>query len=444
MEIIEKDGPVVIIGAGAAGVLSAIALLRSGERAVVLAERDASWGMGPAYATSDPQHLLNVPASKLSVETDRPCNFLEWASTRVAGVTGASFLPRGLYGEYLRHSLDAAARTSPGRGLVRITGEATALHRACTRIRDDRVRVAFRDGRSIYASHVVLALGNPPPRPLAGGAGRVINDPWRACTAEMIRRNDSVSLIGTGLTAVDVALSLVGRGHRGAIRMVSRHGLLPRAHDVRPTRPRDIPRVPHPATARSALAWLRATVSEANGDWRAVFDAVRPCTNEIWRGWPEREQERFLRHAARYWEVHRHRLAPEVARSVHELVESGRIQIVRGTAMSAPDAHDGQWVINCTGPNFDLSASPSPLIRSLFETGIADPGSLGLGFAVAGDGSLRDGSGGASAAISVVGPLRRGSEWETTAIPEIRNQAEQLACRIAVRHGLHDRTPAGR
>jgi uncharacterized NAD(P)/FAD-binding protein YdhS len=276
---------------------------------------------------------------------------------------------------------------------------------------------------------VVLALGNPPPRPLAGDAGRVINDPWRGCTSTAIRRDDSVVLAGTGLTAVDVALSLVGRGHRAPIRMVSRHGLLPRAHEVRPARPCRPMRSPHPTTARSAIAWLRASVSDANGDWRGVFDAVRPCTNEIWRGLPEREQERFLRHAARYWEVHRHRLAPEVARSVHDLVEAGRIEIARGTARSASAA---RWMINCTGPNFDLSVSESPLIRGLLEHGLARPGSLGLGFAVAGDGSLLDGSGEPSAPISVIGPLRRGSEWETTAIPEIRGQSEQLARRIAV------------
>ena len=351
----------------------------------------------------------------------------------VEGVTGESFLPRGLYGDYLRHALDDAARTSSGPGLVRIAGEAIALHRASTRGGDTRVRVAFRDGRAIWASHVVLALGNPPPRPLAGDPGRVVNDPWRGCTSKAIRRDDSVVLVGTGLTAVDVALSLVGRGHRAPIRMVSRHGLLPRAHEVRPARPGHPMRSPLPRTARSAVAWLRANVSDANGDWRGVLDAVRPCTNEIWRALPEREQERFLRHAARYWEVHRHRLAPEVARSVHELLESGRIRIARGTERPAPDA---RWMVNCTGPNFDLSVSQSPLIRGLLEGGLAHAGPLGLGFAVGGDGSLLDASGDASASISVVGPLRRGSEWETTAIPEIRTQAEQLACRIAVRMRL--------
>ena len=222
--------------------------------------------MGPAYATCDPQHLLNVPASKLSVDANRACDFLEWASARVEGVTGESFLPRGLYGDYLRHALDDAARASSGPGLVRITGEAIALHRASTRGGDTRVRVAFRDGRSIWASHVVLALGNPPPRPLAGDEGRVLNDPWRGCTSTAIRRDDSVVLVGTGLTAVDVALSLVGRGHRTPIRMVSRHGLLPRAR-----------RSPARTTVPSDAA--------ADSDDRAIGGRVAPgeCVRCEWR-----------------------------------------------------------------------------------------------------------------------------------------------------------------
>jgi uncharacterized NAD(P)/FAD-binding protein YdhS len=441
MEIIEKDGPIVVVGAGAAGVLSAMALLRSGAGPVVLVERDERWSMGPAYATCDPHHLLNVPASKLSADADRPCDFVEWASRRVAGVTGEQFLPRGLYGEYLRDALGAAAPARSGRRLVKITDEATSLHRAGARGKDAHMRVAFRDGRSIRASHVVLALGNPPPRPIAGDPERVINDPWRACASQVVRRDDSVSLIGTGLTAVDVALALVGRGHRGPIHMVSRHGLLPRAHEARAARPFEHVRAPHVTTARSAMAWLRSAVAEADGDWRRVFDAVRPCTNEVWSGLPECERARFLRHAARYWEVHRHRMAPEVARSVHAHLESGRIRIVRGTAAAVPDA---RWVINCTGPNFDLSASAAPLVRSLFERGMARPGSLGLGFAVACDGALVDASGSASAAVSVVGPLRRGSEWETTAIPEIRNQAQLLARRIAAPLRLRAHAPGAR
>jgi uncharacterized NAD(P)/FAD-binding protein YdhS len=253
----------------------------------------------------------------------------------------------------------------------------------------------------------------------------------------------------SGLTAIDAALTLAGRGHRGPIRMISRHGLLPRMHDPRGPRPLAAPNAAPPApTARALVAWIRRAIADAGGDWRAVVDAIRPLTNDIWRGLPEAERARLLRHTARHWEVHRHRVAPQVGRAVAALVASGGLELSVGTVMrvergtrdacrvlvrDAQGTHsnlDAAWVINCMGPNFDLRDSASPLIHSLLRSGAARPGPLGQGLDVTRDGSLIDQLGFVSPVVSVVGPLRRGVEWETTAVPEIRAQAEELAIRV--------------
>src|SRR5205085_974187 len=163
---------------------------------------------------------------------------------------------------------------------------------------------------------------------------------------------------------------------------------------------------------------------------------------------PDPERARLLRHASRYWEVHRHRMAPDVAVQMHELVSSGRIQLCTGAVMGVEGTAHGtshvtvrgtpgrestmvaDWVVNCSGPNFDLRRAGAPLLCSLFTSGIARPGPLGLGLDVTPEGSLVDRRGHASRSVSVVGPLRRGVDWETTAIPDIRRQVEALAPRL--------------
>jgi uncharacterized NAD(P)/FAD-binding protein YdhS len=441
------EGNVVVVGAGASGVLSAAALLRA-RCSAVLVERDGSWSTGPAYATQDPRHLLNVPAGKLSADSTRPCDFVDWASTRERGVSAHSFLPRRLFGEYLRHSLEGAERAARPVALSKVSAEVTRIDVGCAKNRDrGPVRVELRGGRALLAAHVVLALGNPPSRALARDVDGVIDDPWSVGSSELVDSDDAVVIVGTGLTAIDAALTLTGRGHRGPIRMISRHGLLPRTHDPRCPRPLAAPDAPVP-TARALVAWIRTAVADAGGDWRSVVDAIRPQTNDIWRRLPETERERLLRHAARHWEVHRHRVAPQVGRAVEALVGSGRLElsvgavtcVERGTrdacrvvvrdARGMRSGFEAAWVINCTGPNFDLRDSASPLIRSLLRSGVARPGPLDQGLDVTRDGALIDRSGRVSSVVSVVGPLRRGAEWETTAIPEIRAQAETLATRV--------------
>ena len=444
--------PVVVVGAGASGLLTTRALLRAGHPSVVLVERDATWSAGPAYATRDAQHLLNVPAGNLSVDGDEPLDFVDWASRRMPGVTPCAFLPRAQFGAYLRESLATTARNARHSRLVRITAAATSVDPAPSTTFDaPGPRVHLDAGRSIDAAHVVLALGNPRPRPLAGDAEHVIEDPWSPGAFDRVAPDDVVVMVGSGLTAIDVALTLVAHRQSRVLRMVSRRGLLPRAHHPQPTRPpREIGReLPSPLTARSATAWLRAAIVEADGDWQAVFDAVRPRTNEIWSLLPERERIRLTRLAGRYWEVHRHRAAPEVATQATRLIASGRLHVGTGAvecvervsrgasrvvvrdARGARSTIDAHWVVNCTGPDFDVRRSGGAILRGLLDRGRARSGPLGLGLDVAPDGALVDRAGRAAATVSVVGPLRRGSEWETTAIPEIRAQAEQVAARIA-------------
>ncbi len=68
----------------------------------------------------------------------------------------------------------------------------------------------------------------------------------------------------------------------------------------------------------------------------------------------------------------------------------------------------------------------------MLERQQARPGPQGLGLATAPDGSVL---GPLADRLWTLGGLRRGDLWETTAIPEIRVQAKELAGTVAARLG---------
>jgi uncharacterized NAD(P)/FAD-binding protein YdhS len=297
-----------------------------------------------------------------------------------------------------------------------------------------RVQVDLSDGARIDVDRAVLAPG-PSPSGWAtriGGVGRRwIRDPWSRGALSGLRLGDPILLVGTGLTAVDIALSLQAAGHR--VVATSRHGLLPQAHSDRPPvaircTPPDRP------NARSLLAWARATAIEV-GDWAPVVDSLRCHTNHLWEEMEGSERARLLRHVHRKWEVFRHRMPPQVAGRIKSMQETGQLTIVPGGIRSVNEKSRGMDVelsdslvrvsaiINCTGPTADVTCTTDPIVRSLLDRRVARPGPLDLGLDTDTAGCLPNTDG----KLWLVGPLRRGEHWETTAIPEIREQAALLS-----------------
>ena len=91
------------------------------------------------------------------------------------------------------------------------------------------------------------------------------------------------------------------------------------------------------------------------------------------------------------------------------------------------------WLINCTGPAADITTTADPLLRHLLDSGLARPDKLRLGLDTDARGALRNASGRPASDIVTLGPLLRGRWYETTAIPEIRDQAAALARHLVTR-----------
>jgi len=406
---------IIILGGGAAGTLVATHLARQAAHNIKIdiVEPRPRLGEGVAYSTTEEQHLLNVPAVGMSAFADDASHFTRWAH-----VNDDSFVPRREYATYLREVLTAQVDANPRVTLRHIRHPARRITTSPLGVTTDAVEVV--------GDALVIALGNSAPTcpdwVHALDASRVVCDPWETGALERIPHGARVLCIGTGLTFVDVAITLAARAC--TVTATSRHGLLPTVHA--PIGP--LPSIPSAFSKPVEVArWLRE-----QPDWRAAFTALRPETQRIWRSLGDAKQRQFLRHARRHWDVHRHRMAPEVARLLDDHIARGSVRIRRGSAQDLAESHEFDFVVLCTGPD-DTAALSRPPLSSLVAVGQARPGPHGLGVDTDADtGQLLSSSGELVPGTYAIGPLRRGTLWESTAIPEIRSEARRLAALLVV------------
>lgn len=438
---------VAIIGAGFSGTLQAINLIRHEGPRATLIERAPVAGTGLAYGAAHPSHLLNVRASNMSALPDDPAHLVRWLEARGVENAAASFVPRRVYGEYLREMLEQALARYPDR-LRLVRGEVEDVT-----FDADGATLRLSDG-TLHADAAVLAVGNLPPHdppgldPAALSAERYKGDPWDPSVPEGLSDDDTVLVIGTGLTMVDVALLLEARGFRGKIVAVSRRGLLPRPHaagqDWDKLRER-------PTTRASALVRAVRARAEQIG-WRNAVDELRPFTQPMWANAGEDERARFLRHLRPWWDVHRHRLAPEVHARLQALVDRGQLEVRAAKTLGFAEGPDGivvalrprgsdgpetilaQRIVNCTGPLGDLARSREPLLQRLAERGMIRPDPAHIGIDVDNQGQTIAADGRANANLYALGPMTRGAFWEIVAVPDIRTQTWAVARRLSNAH----------
>jgi hydroxyacylglutathione hydrolase len=437
---VRSDKAIIIIGGGVSGTLTAFHLRRlDKDIRIVLIDPRPEIGLGLAYSTPSLRHLLNVSADKMSALPDRPLHFLHWLRSHFdQQANETTFAPRAVFGRYIQS----------------IVNETPNIEFICGTVIDCQLsemtaEVTLDDGRRLLADRVVLAIGNFEPAPLSGAAdacrrnGVYRHNAWESDTYGGVDPLAPITLIGTGLTAVDVLLRLREMGHRGVITAVSRHGVFPHRHKPHPTLPSPV--IPS-GTTPTCLAYIRALRSAIlNGvDWRSAVDSLRTSTNELWLALPLTEQRRFRRHLQRRWDVVRHRMAPTIADVIDAERDNGTLQVVHGCFISLDARSDGlamvtissrgrlrrfatARVINCTGPNMNYRKAGVPLLSSLFARGAITAGPLGDGLRCDHKGAVIDSDNRSSAILFAIGPARLGTLLESIAVPELRQQAVELA-----------------
>jgi uncharacterized NAD(P)/FAD-binding protein YdhS len=447
---------IAIIGGGFSGLMTAVNLARVGRQPleVTIINQGRPMARGVAYGTRRMEHLLNVAARNMSAFPDLPDHFLQWLRTRSEydavpdRELRERFIPRMIYGDYLRglmqQHLQSPVESVPVRTTF-IEGEALNVLP-----RNGGAVIHLADGSRVEASRIVLATGNESPSGLPGAAelqdhAAWIGNPWQSWENRLPDSGGTILVLGTGLTTVDAVITLRALGWQGVIHAVSRNGWLPHSH-FRGIEYTDFP-PPDVDLAELGLKKLLALMEqhcarlrELGANPAIIVDKMRPHTQRIWQRFIREERLEFARHHAARWNVLRHRIAPEIHAQLATAQLTGQLQVhaagiecVRADGkqvrahLSSGKTLNGDLVINATGPNTRFTATSSALLQNLLAGGLIAPDDMEMGVCVDADHTVVDRAGRRSEILFALGPLLRGTLWETIAVPELRGQARRTA-----------------
>jgi uncharacterized NAD(P)/FAD-binding protein YdhS len=449
---------ITIIGGGASGTLLAINLLKQQSDVrleINLVEKRTVIGGGVAFSTEEDVHLLNVPAAKMGAFADDVEHFYKWLQENEFSYGPSDFVPRRIFGRYLREQLDIAR-------------DSAAENAQLNLFDDEAIDITFDQGKAqvhlisgdmIYSEKVVLAFGNfLPPHPSVSDrsftiSGKYFQDPWNPEVFERIDSSDSVLIVGTGLSMADVTMQLNKLGHTGPINAISTRGLLPAVHKLGFTYPSFYEEIQGVTRITDILKTVRKHIAKAeadSSDWRAVIDSLRPVTQQIWLDLPLAEKRYFMQHLSRYWNVARHRMPPDAALVIDELRGMGQLRILKGrlqkiavkdtggfdiqyTLIEAEHHIHADAIVNCIGSESKFDQLDSRLVSNLMNKGHIRCDDLRFGLDSTSDGHLIASDGSPGSVLFTLGTALKGVLWESTAIPEIRSQADHLAQKLSAR-----------
>jgi uncharacterized NAD(P)/FAD-binding protein YdhS len=468
---------IAIVGGGAAavGLLDALATpegeAAGGTGTITVFEASPRLWRGRPYGPDLDSVLVNAPPAIMSIRNGDFGHYAAWLGERGADhvdeLLGRPLVPRALYGEYLAHTAEKAVAALGEQGwLVRVVAA-----RVTEAVRSGpRLVLRTHDAQEHEATHVALCVGGGTPPDLYGLAGDpgFTADPYPlAGTLDRVPAGSDVAVIGSGLTAVDVVVSLAARRHRGRITLLSRSGVLPhvwqRPRDRRPRhvtaeRVTDLRKARGNVTLDDLVGLLRAELADAGEDFEelaaellgaATEDPVRRLRRQIaavddprigrrvlqetahtvgpyaWRLLPESDRAWLRRHLRTATSVVSP-MVPVNASVLMRLLDSGQLAVISGVHAIEPvngrfrvrdgsGEHTAEIVVNAVNPPpRAVPAAARHLVRSLVGAGLA---------------TLHP-SGGlipADPRVHVVGDLTGGGSFITSSIPGVAAQASRTA-----------------
>lgn len=502
---------VAVVGAGGASVAflhQLVALVEPAQAAlmrVVIFEPRPQIGAGLAYQDDVETALLNRNAETMSVSASDYSTFSAWLrwkahheyalkSVTAADLTGA-YVPRPTFGRFLCDFFQESCGVALRKGL-KID---VIAHSVETITRGERYRLGYA-GQVLLADSVLLAVGNTGSRDhyALSGHPRFIASPYPLAHHVLpLRTASAIGIIGTGLTAVDIAVTLAAQGYRGAIDMFSHTGHLPFVrgrqgpeHRLRHLTGEALTRLSHhgarKVSLRMVLRLLRAELRDVGCHWRellrqddtpvarlrselAAAGEVRPwqrvlsATNDVieqvWHGLPGADRQLVMKRYARAWMARRAPMPPENARILLQMIATGQLRLLAGTPSfdrSDPSCLRAAFpgsatacrydhVVNATGAaRWVEREQDSPLLWQLLQDGYAvqDPmGGICVDFAT---GAVIDEDNEPDWNMRALGHVTSGTYFFVSSLEMIARRAQHIASHILSSFALHRKTmPAG-
>jgi uncharacterized NAD(P)/FAD-binding protein YdhS len=450
-----------IIGGGFSGTLAAVQLIEQSVEPleIILSNEKRSFNRGIAYGSYNDKHILNVISSKMSAFPAKPDHFLDWVMGREEfreqdrAIISHSFLSRNLYGEYLAELWKEALKLAASKMIL-----VTVVHDRVVKMEpgEDTAVLRFKTNQPCTVDACVLATGNLLPRnpnipnTVFYSSPNYFRNPWEAKVIKGLRADLPVLIIGNGLTMVDTVIGLLESGFEGNICSISPHGfnILPHKHiGIKYSK------LSAEVKTGASLLELVRLVNKHRKDLQKlgfsaepVIDALRPYTQALWRGFTEQERGLFTIRLLHLWTVTRHRIPLHIHEKIRNLQKTDRIQTIAGRILNLSEFNHHvvvdyldkeskeakkisvSRVINCTGPQTNLFTLENEFLNECAVSGVVMQDALHLGIA-ANPSTFRvlDGEGREHPRLYTLGSNLKGELWESTAVGELRVQAEILA-----------------
>ncbi|MFA6917054.1 MAG: FAD/NAD(P)-binding protein [Parachlamydiales bacterium] len=447
---------IAIIGAGFSGLSVLVHLVAATNKPlqILLFERSGQPGLGAGYGTQSPHHLLNVRAGQMGAFADRSDDFFVWLLHNEGywreqspyykhlSISPYGFLPRHLYGLYLADLLKKTLAQAQTKG-IEVEVHPQEIIGATTTPSESWVLQAM-DGSQYITDYIVISTGVSPTKRFSFETAQLIESKryfhsiWNKAFYTNTFDCDSVAIIGSGLTAVDALASLYAAKYPGKITVISKHGHFPLAHPIHPPVPlKDFLIDSTPKDGIVLLDEIRNLLA-CGVDWIQLIDTLRPYTSVLWQSSSKKAKQQFMRHLFSLWNKHRHRMAPENSQMIQNMISSGQLQVMAGNVQNVELLDDQRYnisyssgksfetdcVLNCTGPSYDIVSRMNPLITHLLNTHYIQADEMEMGLKLDKGQYL---AGNNSHTIFGIGSLLFGSLFETTAVPDLRQQASTIA-----------------
>jgi uncharacterized NAD(P)/FAD-binding protein YdhS len=441
---------IIIIGGGFSGgsVIYQLAQQTKNKLNIVCFEPRQTLGLGIAYGDCSERHILNVRAKGMSINEGLPNDYTQWLESLGYADAAESFTERKLFGQYVKDRVYEQINSNKI-NLEHKRSRITSL--SCEQ--DGLFSLRSEFGERYLSKIVILANGVVLANSTKTSSKmRALHSPWVSSAFEGVGNFKSLAIVGTGLTALDVILECEARGFGGTYLMISRHGKFP------------LPHLPKSISAtKEQLAWANQLLERKVGllmafhefraqvktgaDWYHLIDSLRTVTQAIWKGWSQTERFSFMRHLRWAWDIHRHQAPANTIDRVNALIQSGRMNVVKGRLLDSKNlgavseviikrrggsefSQKVDKVFDGMGLGTDILKSDDPMIKQILEEGLIAPDDLGIGFMADPEGRAISQTSQIVTGLYILGPLRRGQLWESTAARELRSQARIIAQNI--------------
>ncbi|MGL2965023.1 FAD/NAD(P)-binding protein [Flavobacterium sp. XGLA_31] len=456
-----------IIGAGFSGTMTAVQLIEKSTtpcEIIVINERE-TLNKGFAYNPYSDKHLLNVIAGKMSAFPDNQDHFLDWVMERESfsdkdrTLIANSFLPRKLYGEYLVSVWNTYLKIAQTKNIT-----VTVIDSFVVDLdpREESVQLWLDNNQMLTVDECVIASGNLVPRnpriknPDFYQSPNYFQNPWKADSVQNTNPDLPVLIVGNGLTMVDTVVGLMEQGFKNDIYSISPNGfnILPHRHNgLKYTKLIEELREDMSLFDLVKLVHKHIkAVREYGATAEPVIDSLRPFTQNLWKRFSTEEKSIFMSRLRHLWGVARHRIPIHTHDKLQQLRIDGKLKISSGRLLNFTEDQNVitveyfdkkehvvktlkvSRIINCTGPETDLMNVEKSFLKNCLLKGILTQDSLKLGIVTNTDTfQIINAEGKTHSHLFTIGGNLKGELWESTAVNELRRQAENLVGQLCIK-----------